>query len=271
MLILFFLAASLAGALLYMYFSGALLWRGILAFLIIFISANLLYVLYLVAIALFINPAKPLSKQSLAARAALAGVGELLCGYALIRSKVNGIEKLPEGERFLLVSNHRSFFDPLVLMDKLRQYNIAYISKESTLRVPVIREVAHAAGCLPIDRENSRNALKTIVQAADYLKRGICSMAIYPEGTRTHGKELLEFHHGSFKVAQKANAPLVITSVQGTEKVRKNLFRRKSEVTVNILDVIPAERVQQMSTQELADYSRSLILSSLCPLEEKAG
>ena len=120
---------------------------------------------------------------------------------------------------------------------------------------------------LPIDRENNRNALKTILAAADYIKKDICSIAVYPEGTRSKSNQLLPFHAGSFKIAQKANCPLVICSVWGVEKLKFWKYISGNDVYLRILDVVPAEKVKQMSTGELSDYSRSLIEESLKEVE----
>ena len=186
-----------------------------------------------------------------------------MCGYAWVHAHIHGMDKLPTGERFLFVCNHRSMFDPLIVMSKLREYNISFISKPSNMRIPIVGRVSYGAGFLPIDRENNRNALKTILTAADYLEKDICSVGIYPEGTRSKTGSMLPFHPGSFKIAQKAGVPLVIASISGSEKIRRNLFLRPTNVDLSILDVVPADKVKEMSTNELADYSRGLIERSL--------
>ena len=57
--------------------------------------------------------------------------------------------------------------------------------------------------------------------------------------------------------------PLVIASISGSEKIKRNLFLRPTDVDLSILDVVPADKVKEMSTNELADYSRGLIERSL--------
>ena len=57
--------------------------------------------------------------------------------------------------------------------------------------------------------------------------------------------------------------PLVIASISGSEKIKRNLFLRPTNVDLSILDVVPADKVKEMSTNELADYSRGLIERSL--------
>ena len=134
--------------------------------------------------------------------------------------------------------------------------NIAFVSKPSNLPDPHGGDIAYTAGFLAIDRENDREALKTILQAADYLKRGICSMGIFPEGTRTRTGKLGDFHAGSFKIAQRAGVPLVIACVRDTEKASRRLFLRPTKVYLDILEVLPAEQVKAMSTRDLAAIAR---------------
>lgn len=261
-IVLFALAALLCAGL-YVYFCAGQIWQGILIFVGVFILLHLLYLVVLYLASLSFDRSKPLEKQNVICRGGCAGVIGMLCAYCGVRAHILNEDRLPKDRHFLLVCNHRSMFDPLLIMDRLRDYNISFISKPSNLQIPLIGRIAYGAGFLPIDRENNRAALKTILQAADYLKRGVCSMAVYPEGTRSRDGQLLPFHPGCFKVAQRAGAPLVISSVRGTENVKKGLFLKGTDVYLDIIEVLPPEKVKAMSTIELADYSRKLIEESL--------
>lgn len=262
-MILLFLLLSLAAVIIYVHFAGFVMWKTLLLFAGCFIALNVLFLLFWAVVAIFVSTAKPITKQSGICRLGCISVSSVMCGYAWVRTHIHGMDKLPTGERFLFVCNHRSIFDPLVVMSKLRDYNISFISKPSNMRIPIVGRVSYGAGFLPIDRENNRNALKTILTAADYLEKDICSVGIYPEGTRSKTPSLLPFHPGSFKIAQKAGVPLVIASISGSEKIKRNLFLRPTNVDLNILEVVPADKVKETSTNELADYSRGLIERSL--------
>lgn len=258
-----FIALSLAAAVIFVRLTGHAVWSGILVFLLVFLLLHILYLLALYLASLTVDKSKPLVRQNAVCRGGCAGVIGLLCAYCGVRAHITGEELLPADRRFLLVCNHRSMFDPLVIMDRLRKYNISFISKPSNMNLPVAGRIAYAAGFLPIDRESDRSAIVTIRAAADYLKRGLCSMAVYPEGTRSRNGELLPFHSGCFKVAQWGDAPIVISAVRGTENVKKGLFLRRTDVYLDILEVIPAEQVKAMSTNELAEHSRELIAARL--------
>ena len=236
---------------------------GVLVFVLVFALMHLVYLTVWWLLVLPVDRTKPLEKQNPRAREACRGVGRFLCLYGGLKPHISGEDKLPEDSRFLFVCNHKSMFDPLMVIAFLCKWNICFISKPSNLEIPMVGDIAYSAGYLPIDRENDRAALKTILTAADYLKRDLCSVGIYPEGTRSKTSELLPFHAGSFKTAQRANVPLAVACVRGTEKIKKRLFLRPTDVYLDILEVIPAAQVKAMSTVELSDYARRRIEEGL--------
>ena len=254
---------SLAGAVGLPLACGFSLWWGLLLFPALEILCHVLFVTYhWLGCLRGRDRATPLERQAPLGRVSARRAGELLCAYGGLRPRVTGAEKLPDTP-FLLVCNHRSLFDPMLILDRLSDHNIAFVSKPSNLRIPMVGDIAYAAGFLPINRENDREALKTILQAADYLKRGVCSMGIFPEGTRTRTGKLGPFHAGSFKIAQRAGVPLVIACVRDTEKASRRLFLRPTPVYLDILEVLPAEQVKASSTRDLAEHSRNLMLQVL--------
>ena len=238
------------------------LWRLIPAYVIALLVTHLVYVLGLCLIRLLFRD-RVIEKQSNLARACCAGVGDLFCFYAGVRAHISGLEKLPQDQKYLFVCNHKSMFDPLVVMGAMKKQNISFISKPSNLKIPVAGVIAKNAGFLAIDRENNREALKTILQAAEYLKNGVCNMGIYPEGTRSKTSEMLPFHAGSFKIAQKAGVPVVCTAVRNTENVQHNFPFRKTNVYIDILEVIDADFVKNHSTRETAELAQSIIQAKL--------
>lgn len=262
-ILVFFVVLAAVAAVLCSVLAQMTLWQSLLIGLAVFLGIHIIYILFFYLRALCIDNTKPLEKQSKICRFGCATIIGLACAYMGIRTHIKNEELLPTDGRFLLISNHRSNCDPLVIMDKLRKYNISFVSKPSNMKIPFAGRIAYGAGFIPIDRENNRNALKSILQAAYYLKKDMCSMCIYPEGTRSKKCELLPFHAGSFKIAQKAEIPLVIASTRGTEKLSKFRLFRGNHVYVDILEVIPAEKVKATSTAELAEYSRNLIDESL--------
>lgn len=266
-----FLIISLIVALICVFFTAMPLWLAVLMLPLCFIVLLLPLVVMIIIAAAQTDISKPIEKRSRLSCLCCAAIADLLCTLGLMKISVTGREKLPEDGQFLIVSNHRSAADPMALYKALGEYPIGFISKPSNMALPFLGKMAYGAGFLAIDRENDRNALKTILTAANYLKKDICSIGIYPEGTRSRNAQLLPFHAGSFKIAQKANAPVAVISTYGTEKVFSNLKRlRRSRLRLDVLEVIDRERVQSMSSGELAEYSRNLIAQHLEILDKEA-
>lgn len=257
-----FFLLSLAAALGLPLLCGFSLWWGPAIFVGAELLCHALFVLLLWLPIRKVDRSRPLERLEPRGRAGVVAVDRLLCAYGGLRPQLSGLEKLPKTP-YLLVCNHRSFFDPLMLLRWLPEPELAFVSKPSNMRIPMIGDIAYAAGFLAIDRENDRAALKTILTAADYLKRGLCSMGIFPEGTRSRTGRLGDFHAGSFKIAQRAGVPLVIACVRDTEKASRRMFLAPTKVYLDILEVLPAEQVKAMSTRDLAEHSRALMLQLL--------
>lgn len=160
-----------------------------------------------------------------------------LLGFMRVHIHVTGKEKVPEG-RFLLVSNHRSKFDPMISWVVFRDRPLGFISKPSNFKVPWFGRIIRKTCCLPIDRDNPRNALETVDKAADIIKSDTASMGVYPEGTRNYGDGLLPFHNCMFKIAQKAEVPIVVVKTAGTDHIHSNFVKRRTDISFDIVEVI---------------------------------
>ena len=187
---------------------------------------------------------------------------ELLCFFCRLRIHVTGEELLPSDTRYLFVSNHRSNLDPIIVMNRLRAQHIAFVSKPANMKIPIVGRFVRQCCFLPIDRENARNAVTTINAAADYLKKGTVSVGIYPEGTRSKSENMLPFHAGSFKIAQKAGAPVVVAAVRGTEKAHSG-FPRMTDVYIEIIGVIDADEAGNTKTVDMAEKVEKMIAAHI--------
>ena len=265
MVLLVFFVISAAVSLLFTILSQSVagvadIWKPLLLCLCCFIGLVVLYLLIAAVVSLLIDRNKPISRKLGICRLFCYMAGSIVCSVAGVKAHLTGLEKIPVKERFLLVCNHRSGYDPMFMLGNLPEYDLAFVSKPSNLDIPVIGTIAYGTGCLSLNRENNREALKTIITASEYMLNDMCSMVIFPEGTRSKTGELGPFHAGSFKIAQKAKSPVVVACIRGTENVKKGLFKGGTDVYLDVLDVIPAEKVCSSKTVELAEYSRSLIL-----------
>ena len=224
--------------------------------------AAVCFVSFLIILSLFVDLKKPNEKFSKLYNAVISFTLKIALSACNVKVVVEGEEKIPEG-RFLLVQNHRAMFDPIVSVAYLWKHEIGFISKPENYNLPIINKFMHRICCIPIDRENARNAVKSINAAAENIKNDICSMAIYPEGTRARDKEMLPFHSGSFKIATKSGVPIVVSTVDNTNKVHSNAPFKRTVITLRICEVISAEEVSSLGTAELSERARNTMCRSL--------
>ena len=184
----------------------------------------------------------------------------------ILRIKIHttGFDQIPSG-RFLLVCNHRSNFDPIISWYAFRKYDPAFISKPENFNYFIYGRVIRKCCFLPIDRTNPRNSMKTILDAVDLIKRDEVSIVVYPEGTRSKKYKLLKFHAGVFKIAQKANVPIVVATIRGAEDVKDRYPWRRTHVYIDVLDVFDRDKVKSSTTDDLSHEARQLMLEKLEP------
>ena len=244
-------------------FSGALLAVMLIVFFIAgCLAVMLLYLAFLWVISLIARRYEE-QTQPVPFYSAITGYSfGLITALLRIRLHFTGEERLPEG-RWLLVGNHRSAFDPIVTGSALRKYGLIFISKPENLQIPIAGPIGRAAGYLAIDRENDRAALRTILAAAELLKDGAASVAVYPEGTRSHEAGMLPFRNGAFKIAQKARVPVVVAAIRGTDQVLRRFPWRSTDVYLEICGVMDAEQVLQSKTQEIGETAQEWINASV--------
>ncbi|MBE6932465.1 MAG: 1-acyl-sn-glycerol-3-phosphate acyltransferase [Ruminococcaceae bacterium] len=228
----------------------------------ILLGLFLLYVLFLGVCSLLVNPEREYAKNSNFYRFLLDSATAAAMKLLRIRVHTNGMEMLPEDTKVLFVSNHRSNFDPIVTWYALKERKIAFVSKPSNFKIPFFGRIIRKCCFLPIDRENPRKAIVTINKAAKLLQKQEVSIGIYPEGTRSKTGQLLPFHNGVFKIAQKAESPIAVLSITGTEKISGRTPFQPTDVYLDVLEVFPGENIKESKTETIGMMVRHLILTN---------
>ena len=208
---------------------------------------------------LFLNKKKDVTKPNLFYYWWVRQICHQLDVLSRTKVVINGQEKLPL-EKYLLVSNHISMFDAIVVVDKIKSQPILGITKIENEKIPICGPFIHEAGFIALDRSNARKAVSAIKKANSYIENNWCNMFVYPEGTRSKDGSLLEFHAGSFNIAYRVNAPVVVCNFVGTDKISKNFPFKSTKVTLDIIKVIYPNEYQDLNTQGLADMARNIIL-----------
>ncbi|RDY29048.1 1-acyl-sn-glycerol-3-phosphate acyltransferase [Romboutsia weinsteinii] len=162
-----------------------------------------------------------------------------------INLKILGKEKLPK-EPVLFVINHSSMLDSFILLASVDRPIGVVIADEPIWRdMPIISDWSKLIKSVYINRENNREGIKSIIEAAKNISEGH-SMAIFPEGDLTWVKDsnalVSDFRNGALKIAYKAKCPIVPMVIKNSKNTYEGYQPvgkiRSVDVEVEFLDAI---------------------------------
>ncbi len=237
---------------------------AVLAFVAGWIVALVLVLLFLVVACAVVDMEKEQTSDSKFYRclARLYIDAALILGRVEIRAE--GLEKIPAEGRFLLVCNHICDLDSAVILKCFPKSQLVFIGKQEIRKFPVIGPVMHKMMCQFINRENDREALKTILRCIQIIKDDQASVVVFPEGYVSMDGRLRHFRSGAFKIAQRTGVPIVVCTVRNTKHVMSDLFAmRKTWAQLHLVDVIDAETVKAIPTTEMAEKVYEIMISDL--------
>ena len=230
-------------------------------FAVCYLALALLAFGFLCLVCALVDLDKPQEHDSKFYRSVMYVYIEALISLVLVRLHTRGLEKTPKEGRFLLVCNHLFLADPGVLLHCFRKSQLAFITKQENWDMFIVGKMMHKIMCQGVDRDNDRQSLKTILKCIQLIKDDEVSVGVFPEGYTSKDGKLHPFRAGVFKIAQKANVPIVVCTIQNTRQIFKNLKKlKKTDVEVHLVDVIPAEELKGRTTVEIADrvYERMI-------------
>jgi len=239
-------------------------WVCLLIFAGTYLVLFLLAFGFLCLICALVDLKQPQEHDSRFYRSAMYVYIEALISLVLVRLHTKGLEKTPKEGRFLLVCNHLFAADPGILLHCFKKSQLAFITKQENWRLPIVGKMMHKILCQGVDRDNDRQSLKTILKCIQLIKDDEVSVGVFPEGYTSRDGKLHHFRPGVFKIAQKANVPIVVCTIQNTRMIFQNLKKlKKTDVELHLLDVIPAEELQGKTTVEIADRVYEMMIADL--------
>lgn len=201
----------------------------------------------LVLIALILQIFSPMARAKYS-QVIISGAFKVVTFLAGTKIVVNGKENIPDGA-VLYTPNHRSIFD-IIITYPLCKGQTGYVAKKETKKFPIFSWWMSLMNCQFLDRKDLRSGLKMINKCIDLVKKG-SSICIFPEGTRNKGTDpLLEFHSGSFKIAEKTGCPIVPVCIINSSNVFENQFPKIKKTTVYV-NYLPAIETAGMSRDEV--------------------
>lgn len=191
---------------------------------------------------------------------------------AIWRPTVEGTDHVPLTGGVILASNHLSFIDSVVI-PLVAPRRVHFLAKESYFTGTGVKGTAlrlwfTSTGMIPIDRDDSRAAMKSLEVALEVLEQGE-AFGIYPEGTRSRDGRLYRGHTGVAHLALTAKVPIVPVGLTGTpdvQEVGSNRLKR-APVTVRFgapqtphttYGDLPLGKARRLATDDVMDAIAAL-------------
>ena len=193
--------------------------------------------------------------------------GIISVGVPLLRVRIHeeGLEKKIPG-KCLVVCNHLHELDPAFLLRAFPEKRLAFISKREVTRMFIVGKFLRKLRGQFINRENDREALKTILNCVRIIKEEDASVAVFPEGYCSADKKLHPLRSGVFKIAQKTKVPILVCTLRNTHLILKNIRKLKpTDVHLHLVGVIPSEELEGVTAIQIGERVYKMMAEDLGP------
>jgi 1-acyl-sn-glycerol-3-phosphate acyltransferase len=178
------------------------------------------------------------------------------------RWKVEGREHVPKEGPLVVVSNHTSYWDPVLVGCALPR-EVRFMAKAELFSYPILKNILHAVRAFPIKRGTSdRTALRMAIKLLQENE----VIGIFPEGTRSKSGTLLPFKSGINMIAYKANSPILPIAVINSSRV---LLGWRYPVRVIIGEAISFPKAEERPSKEELEALNNKIWQSVYDLLSK--
>jgi 1-acyl-sn-glycerol-3-phosphate acyltransferase len=116
------------------------------------------------------------------------------------RYSIKGTENFEEGKSYMLVANHTSMTDIMLMLLAVKNHPFVFVGKKELVNIPIFGFI-YKRVCILVDRENSKSRFAVFERAQNRIQQGL-SICIFPEGGVPDESILLdEFKDGAFRIA----------------------------------------------------------------------
>ncbi|MBI4974332.1 MAG: 1-acyl-sn-glycerol-3-phosphate acyltransferase [Candidatus Omnitrophica bacterium] len=175
---------------------------------------------------------------------------------------VTGLENIDKGKTYVIVVNHQSLADIIILYKTKMQFK--WVAKESLFKVPFVGWCLSLAKHIKLSRGEFSSIKKAYRDAANWLRNGV-SVLFFPEGTRSETNEMREFQNGAFKIALKERKPILPIVLDGTRRAIPKgswVFAAKVQCRLRVLPAIDSTAFGAAEFDRLKNITRTQLAAA---------
>ena len=175
---------------------------------------------------------------------------------------IEGRERIRPGETYVMVANHLSLLDILVLFRLFTHYK--WVSKIENFRVPFIGWNMSLNRYVKLRRGDRASVVQMMKACRETLASG-SSIMMFPEGTRSPDGRMRSFKTGAFELALECKRPILPIAIRGTSHAlpkRGFVLQGRHPITISVLEELPYESFAGETAEALTARVRALIAAS---------
>jgi len=180
----------------------------------------------------------------------------------------DGEENIEPGRHYVVVANHQSLLDILIVLAAL-PIPFKFMAKKELFSIPFLGWQMAFAGYIPIDRGKVQSGRNAMSMAREWLKKDV-SVVFFPEGTRSPDGEVHDFKSGAFKAAQEEKIQILPVVINGTwDAVPKKSWRLEKKTDFSFSICKPVSIQPDESFEQARDRVRETLIRRLAEIRKK--
>jgi 1-acyl-sn-glycerol-3-phosphate acyltransferase len=213
----------------------------------------------------------PFDRESTVVHKWMTIQGVVLCRFNLLwKIKLEGREKARKNETYVIISNHQSILD--ILLITCLRFKLRWISKVENFRIPILNWSMKMAKYIPVERGNPESKIIMMEESIRTLKQET-SIMMFPEGTRSKDGRIMDFKKGAFQMAIITGKPVLPIIIDGTGKVlpKKGIvFSGGYLLRARVLDPVYPNEFGSSDPEIVAENFRNLMEIALNKMRKES-
>lgn len=180
------------------------------------------------------------------------------------RYSIEGDEVFEDGKSYMLVANHTSMTDIMLMLIAVKNHPFVFVGKKELVKIPIFGFI-YKRVCILVDRSNSKSRYAVFERAQKRLQQGL-SICIFPEGGVPDESILLdEFKDGAFRIAIEHQIPIIpMTFFDNKERFSYTFFSGSpGKMRAKIHPPIETKGLHMDEKHHLKEEARKIILQDL--------
>ena len=171
--------------------------------------------------------------------------------------------QIEAGQSYVVVANHQSIYDILVIYGYL-PLDFKWVMKIELRKMPFVGFACEKMGHIYVDRRNRKASIQAMDVAKDQLVNGT-SVFFFPEGTRNNGEQLKSFKKGAFKMARDLQLPILPVSISGANRVMptNGVKIMPGKITMTFHAPITLDQINAMDDKSVAQLAYATVANAV--------